>query len=283
MRRSVKRRIPRKCLRQPQSLFNERSMMLANCVSIKLKVTFVLTALTFFTTSANGQSTPIRAGNSDKPTVAAQGPRPINQENKSADDPPKPGDPKPGDLESQVAAVKAENEAFRESLRKMEEQQKLLLEMVDRLQRKLDGVAIVDVSGTAQSREATEASAQPAAAVVSPPVSPPQPKPADDDRYQDGIVIWKNSEDAKVPFLLKFNNNTQIRYLNTVNSNDSFTDHLGVVREVHRRNDITVNRSMLILGGYMFSKKLQYSLTVWTSAGAASIVVAGNIGYRFNK
>jgi len=33
----------------------------------------------------------------------------------------------------------------------------------------------------------------------------------------------------------------------------------------------------------MFDKRLQYSLTVWTSAGAASIVVAGNIGWRFNK
>src|SRR6185436_4045042 len=50
-----------------------------------------------------------------------------------------------------------------------------------------------------------------------------------------------------------------------------------------RRNDITVNRSMFTFTGYMFSKKLQYSLTVWTSAGAASIVVAGNIGWRFNK
>jgi hypothetical protein len=63
---------------------------------------------------------------------------------------------------------------------------------------------------------------------------------------------------------------------------DTFTDHLGVVREVHNRNDITVNRSMFILAGYMFDPRLQYSLTVWTSAGAASIVVAGNIGWRFN-
>ena len=246
----------------------------------------VTIALTLLSISVSGQSTPTQAVNSDKPTVPAQGPRPVNQENKIVDDPPKPTDPKPGDLESQVAAVKAENEAFRESLRKMEEQQKVLLEMVDRLQRKLDGVAIVDVSGTAQppgSPKEAETSVPPEAAVLSPPVSPTQPKPADDDRYQDGIVIWKNSEDAKVPFLLKFNNNTQIRYLNTLNSDDTFTDHLGVVREVHRRNDITVNRSMFILGGYMFSKKLQYSLTVWTSAGAASIVVAGNIGYRFNK
>jgi hypothetical protein len=115
-----------------------------------------------------------------------------------------------------------------------------------------------------------------------PPASPAPAKPPE-ERYQDGIVIWKTSDDVKVPFLLKFNVNTQVRYLNTQDSAESFTDHLGVVREIHTRNDITVNRSMFILGGYVFDKRLLYSCTVWTSAGAASIVVAGNIGWRFNK
>ena len=40
---------------------------------------------------------------------------------------------------------------------------------------------------------------------------------------------------------------------------------------------------MFILGGYIFDKRVRYSFTVWTSAGAASIVVAGNIGWQFNK
>jgi hypothetical protein len=101
--------------------------------------------------------------------------------------------------------------------------------------------------------------------------------------YEDGILIWQTAEDAEIPFLLRFNNNTQVRYLNTLDSESTFTDHLGVVRDVHKRNDITVNRSMFILAGYIFDPKLLYSLTVWTSAGAASIVVAGNIGWRFNK
>jgi hypothetical protein len=105
----------------------------------------------------------------------------------------------------------------------------------------------------------------------------------DDDRYRDGIVIWETREGAKVPFLLKFNVNTQIRFLNTLDSQTAFTDHLGDVNEVHLRNDITVNRFMFILGGYIFDKRLQYSGTVWTSAGAASIVVAGNIGWQFSK
>jgi hypothetical protein len=103
------------------------------------------------------------------------------------------------------------------------------------------------------------------------------------DRYRDGIVIWETPADAQVPFLLKFNINTQLRYLNTQDTEPDFTDHLGVTHEVHERNDITVNRAMFILGGYIFDKRARYSFTVWTSAGAASIVIASNIGWQFSR
>jgi hypothetical protein len=185
-----------------------------------------------------------------------------------------------GDLQNEVEALKAENAAVRDLLGKMTEQQQKLLEQVDRLQRRLDA----NTQTSAQTQNADTA-----VPLTNPTNSPANTAPAlgqppqKEDRYQDGIVIYQNSDDATVPFLMKFNVNTQIRYLNTQNSKDTFTDHLGVVREVHNRNDITVNRSMFILGGYIFSKKLQYSMTVWTSAGAASIIVAGNIGYRFSK
>ena len=184
------------------------------------------------------------------------------------------------DVNSEVEILKAENAVVRELLRKMEEQQKALVDQVDRLQRRLDGVA------NAAESLASDASA-PAPATNAGDASAPQAlveqQEKKEDRYEDGIVIWQNPEDATIPFLLRFNNNTQIRYLNTLDSSDTFTDHLGTVREVHRRNDITVNRSMFIFAGYMFDPRLQYSLTVWTSAGASSIVVAGNIGWRFNK
>src|SRR5436309_2301504 len=35
------------------------------------------------------------------------------------------------------------------------------------------------------------------------------PAPANRERYRDGIVIWETPSDANVPFLLKFNINTQ--------------------------------------------------------------------------
>ena len=125
----------------------------------------------------------------------------------------------------------------------------------------------------------------PLASTSGQPESVPARQTNDDryDRYRDGIVIWQTSEEAKVPFLLKFNVNTQLRYLNTLDSKPTFTDHLGNTQDVHKRNDITVNRAMFILSGYIFDPRALYSFTVWTSAGAASIVVAGNIGWRFSK
>ena len=103
------------------------------------------------------------------------------------------------------------------------------------------------------------------------------------DRYRDGIIIWETPADASVPFLLKFTMNTQLRYLNTQDIDETFTDHLGVVHAVHPRNDITVNRAMFIFSGYIFDPRARYSFTVWTSAGSASVVIASNIGWQFNK
>jgi hypothetical protein len=154
------------------------------------------------------------------------------------------------------------------------------------LQRQPDGGVPTDGAVAAQpivplTRPAVTDSAS--VSVHPAPVAAAAASETNDDRFRDGMVIWETREDAKVPFLLKFNINTQLRYLNTLNSDARFTDHLGVDREVHRRNDITVNRAMFILGGYVFDPRARYSFTVWTSAGAASIVVASNIGWQFNK
>jgi hypothetical protein len=249
---------------------------------IKLSIVLALTCVVLSSISAFGQSPAINS--TDKRIAAA--------EKKVAAD-----EPKPKDLQSEVEAMKAENAAVRELLRKMEEQQKTLLEQVDRLERRLAGTATdsqsnsqpIGPAATADAATPTSnaASNTPEAETDSASTST-QPAPvvatqANDERYRDGIIIWQTSKDAKVPFLLRFNNNTQLRYLNTLSGDDTFTDHLGVVRTINKRNDITVNRSMFILGGYIFDERARYSLTVWTSAGAASIVVAGNIGWQFNK
>ena len=159
----------------------------------------------------------------------------------------------PISLESEVVAVRAENGAIRDQLRKLEEQQQLLLQVVGRLQQQLDGRSPTDTppSSPLPQTQAT-ASAIPAppgetAETTSNPSPAAQPASTSGqpesflapqtnaDRYRDGMVIWETPEDAKVPFLLKFNINTQLRYLNTIDTFGSFTDHLGVTHDVHLR------------------------------------------------
>ena len=234
--------------------------MLGHRAYVGLSIALALASVMLFSISVYGQSPAIQP----EKKAAAENPR-------------------PGDLEKEITTMKADNAAVREQLRKLEEQQKALMELIDRLQRRLDGADVVGATDAAAVKSSTQEAAEPAEASVPAPLNAPVQAEQKEDHYRDGIIIWENPEDARVPFLLKFNNNTQIRYLNTLNSKETFTDHLGVVRDVHKRNDITVNRSMFVFSGYMFDKRAQYSLTVWTSAGAASIVVAGNIGWRFSK
>ncbi|HEU4432284.1 MAG TPA: hypothetical protein VFR51_02750 [Pyrinomonadaceae bacterium] len=248
--------------------------MLSRRVYIKILVGLVWTSTILFASSAFAQTPATVATKTEKKVTADE--------------------PRPNDLQNEITNLKTENAAVRELLRKMEEQQKTLLDQVDRLQKRLDGPKTAELQPDLQPTtpapdQSTQAAVAPVpvadAATASEQPSPDPVKPADngDERYRDGIIIWETSEDARVPFQLKFTNTTQVRYLNTQSSVDTFTDHLGVVREVHKRNDITVNRSMFVFNGYIFDKRAKYNLTVWTSAGAASIVVAGNIGWQFNK
>jgi uncharacterized coiled-coil protein SlyX len=201
-------------------------------------------------------------------------------------------------IQEQQKSLDEQQKSIDEQQKSIDQQQKNLAALIGKLQRLLDGGTATNASIVGQpivpSITADASAPRTNAALDTPPaVTGSASNPAtlaslvasliDDDRYRDGMVIYETRENAKVPFLLKFNVNTQIRYLNTLDSEGTFTDHLGVVSDVNTRNDITVNRSMFILGGYVFDKRLRYSVTVWTSAGAASIVVAGNIGWQFNK
>ena len=132
----------------------------------------------------------------------------------------------PAELEQQVTVL-------REQLRTVQEQQKGLIETLNRLQQQL---ASQPVPTAPQSVPLPPAAAAPApqVAVATPPVAREAEGSITQqlaERYQDGIVIWQTPDDAKVPFLLRYNINSQVRYLNTTSGDDTFTDHLGVVRE----------------------------------------------------
>lgn len=267
-------------------------MIPGHYASMKRIVASALTSLTLLTTSVIAQSTTTPTATADKQTVTAQSSGPSKQEKKVAVEAPKPAD-----LAEQLADVKAENAAFRETLLKMQEQQKTLLEMVDRLQRKIDGgtaansstadqpasAALAVDTATATIPDATEPPQPTADATVASPTAPVPDATPEEDRYRDGILIWQTDEDSSIPFQLRFTNITQFRYLNTLGTKDTFTDHLGNVRTVAKRNDLTVNREMFTFTGFIFDKRLRYNILTWTSAATTQVVVSGNVGWQFNK
>ena len=76
----------------------------------------------------------------------------------------------------------------------------------------------VDARAAADVTTPSAATASAISSVQAPSTAAPQPN---DDRYRDGIIIWETPADAKVPFLLRFNINTQLRYLNTLSSDET--------------------------------------------------------------
>src|SRR6185295_12747574 len=122
--------------------------------------------------SASGQAPGSQRVSPEKEVNATRAGQPGNSENGVATPLSRTSD-----LESDVAAMKADNAAVREQLRKMEEQQKALLDLVDRLQRRLDSpTAVRGAVGpvtTPPSTQATESSQPSTSPSEASPISGP--------------------------------------------------------------------------------------------------------------
>jgi hypothetical protein len=73
------------------------------------------------------------------------------------------------------------------------------------------------------------------------------------------------------------------RWLDQLPSPQTYTDHLGRVQDVPTRNDIHLHRVLLFFRGWVFAKKFEYNITVWTVNSAEIIAVIGALTYRFHK
>jgi hypothetical protein len=238
---------------------------------IKLSTAFTVSSVALFTTFAFGQHPSIRQDSTNSGVAV------VMEESI------------PIDLRSEVEAVKAENASILELLRKMEDQQKAISEQVERLQRRLDETAPdpipaeTPVAPTEQPGESEPAGTQAGATAAALPASLAQTALTADDKYQEGILLVETGPGARIPLRLRLNNVTQFRYLNTLATNKTFTDHLGNVREVAQRHDLTVNREMMTFAGHIFDPRLTFGLLTWTSAATTQVVVSGTVSWRFNQ
>lgn len=200
------------------------------------------------------------------------------------------------EFESELAGVKTENAILRDKVQRLEDQQALMLEMMKDFQQRLGISPTADFALAGAEPTSLLASSTlpaldpvPAATPQSASVKPPPAEEPDSlmdrlgDKYNDGFILVETSDASRFPFRMRFNALTQFRYTNTRASNDSFTDHLGVVRTVAQRNDFSINRNMIQINGYVFSKRMQYNLIAWASNSLATVIEGGTIGFQFNK
>jgi hypothetical protein len=73
------------------------------------------------------------------------------------------------------------------------------------------------------------------------------------------------------------------RYLNQMPGEQTFTDHLGNVRNVDGRHDIFSARVMIFFKGWVGTPKLVYALTLWTVNTTDQRALFGVLGYQFHR
>jgi hypothetical protein len=127
-----------------------------------------------------------------------------------------------------------------------------------------------------------------AASAQTPPAAAPaaDAKPAEGwqtPHYDEGFVLVSAPESAGVPFRLRLNHVSQFKYTNTMAVNETFTDHLGRVRDVIRRNDVQLTRDVFYFTGYAFDKRLDFNIIVYTSTADLTATAAGYAGFVFHK
>jgi hypothetical protein len=134
-------------------------------------------------------------------------------------------------------------------------------------------------------------------AQTAPPENPilPEPFPTDADHprtqpgdwqpphYDEGFVLVTSSESAALPYRLRLNHVSQFRYTNTMAVDKFWTDHLGRVHEVLRRNDIQLTRDVFYFSGYVFNRRLDFNILLYTSSATLSATAAGYVGYVFDN
>lgn len=80
---------------------------------------------------------------------------------------------------------------------------------------------------------------------------------------------------------------TYARYLNQLGLSPTYTDAFGNTKSVQERQDFQLQKVQIKLLGWILDPKLRYFIYTWTSNAtqgqSAQVVVAGNLGYTFNK
>ena len=84
--------------------------------------------------------------------------------------------------------------------------------------------------------------------------------------YDKGFVLVSHAGlGAALPYLLKLNHVSQFKYTNTLAVHTTYVTHLGEEKDVNRRNDFQLTRDVFYFSGYVFDKRLDFNILLYTS------------------
>jgi hypothetical protein len=70
------------------------------------------------------------------------------------------------------------------------------------------------------------------------------------------------------------------RYINQSPGGQTFTDHLGRVRDVNPRNDLNWHRTFAWLTGWFYDPRFRYNISLWSLGATQQTLLFGNLQYR---
>jgi len=153
----------------------------------------------------------------------------------------------------------------------------------------LAGALLLLEAGAAEGQVEAQAQSSPAPPTAPPPApsQPPPLRPPDSSppfpRYDDGFVLVPSTDPPAVPFRLKLKHVSQFKYTNSLDVHPTYFTHLGIEKDVLRRNDIQLTRDVFYFSGYAFDPRLDFNILLYTSSATLSATAAGYVGYVFNK
>jgi len=73
------------------------------------------------------------------------------------------------------------------------------------------------------------------------------------------------------------------RYINQIDEDKKYIDHLGRERAIDTRQDIMWHRTFLWASGFFYTPKLRYTISVWGLVSTNQVLVFGNLQYGLMK
>jgi hypothetical protein len=102
------------------------------------------------------------------------------------------------------------------------------------------------------------------------------------DEERGGFVLVRSQDTQRVPFELRFDLVTQVRYTNFARSADTFIDSTGTPHPIQNISSWEINRNFFQFSGFALDPRLQFMGILFSSTAFNDTVLLGYLSYHFS-